>query len=139
MRMGDKMMDKKRVSVVIDGKVYVLTGSESEAHMQRVASYVDSKLREIRVQNSYGKLFREYKNVLLSLNIAEELFLLQDELQVIRQEHMENEKELYRLKQEIVDKEMRNDTANKLVIEYKTKVNDLQKRIIELETGNAKR
>ena len=29
---------------------------------------------------------------------------------------------------------MRIDTANKLVIEYKTKVNELQKRIIELET-----
>ena len=132
-------MDKKRVSVVIDGKVYLLSGSESEAHMQRVASYVDSRLREIRVQNSYGKLSSEYKNVLLSLNIADELFLLKDELEVIRQEHAENEKELYQLKQEIVDKEMRNDTANKLVIEYKTKVNDLQKRIIELETGNAKK
>ena len=132
-------MDKKRVSVVIDGKVCLLSGSESEAHMQRVASYVDSRLREIRVQNSYGKLSSEYKNVLLSLNIADELFLLKDELEVIRQEHAENEKELYQLKQEIVDKEMRNDTANKLVIEYKTKVNDLQKRIIELETGNAKK
>ena len=32
---------------------------------------------------------------------------------------------------------MRIDTANKLVIEYKTKVNELQKRIIELETRNA--
>lgn len=132
-------MENKRISVVIDGKVYILSGSGSEAHIQRVASYVDSKLREIQVQNSYGKLSREYKNLLLSLNIAEELFLLQDEMQVIRQEHMENEKELYRLKQEIVDKEMRNDTANKLVIEYKTKVNELQKRIIELETGNGKR
>ena len=38
------------------------------------------------------------------------------------------------MKQEMVDKEMRIDTANKLVIEYKTKVNELQKRIIELET-----
>ena len=132
-------MENKRISVVIDGKVYILSGSGSEAHIQRVANYVDAKLREIKVQNSYGKLSQEYKNILLSLNIAEELFLLQDELQVIRQEHMENEKELYRLKQEIVDKEMRNDTANKLVIEYKTKVNELQKRIIELETGDGKR
>ena len=131
-------MENNRISVVIDGKVYILAGSGSEAHIQRVANYVDAKLREIKVQNSYGKLSREYKNILLSLNIAEELFLLQDELQVIRQEHMENEKELYRLKQEIVDKEMRNDTANKLVIEYKTKVNELQKRIIELETGDGK-
>ena len=31
---------------------------------------------------------------------------------------------------------MRIDTANKLVIEYKTKVNEMQKRIIELETRN---
>ena len=131
-------MEKKRISVVIDGKVYILAGSESEAHMQRVASYVDSKLREIKVAGSYGKLSREYKNILLSLNIAEELFKLQDELEVIRKEHMENEQELYRLKQDIVDKEMRNDTANKLVIEYKTKVNELQKRIIDLETGNAR-
>lgn len=132
-------MENKRISVVIDGKVYILSGTGSEAHIQRVANYVDAKLREIKVQNSYNKLSREYKNILLSLNIAEELFLLQDEMQVIRQEHMENEKELYRLKQEIVDKEMRNDTANKLVIEYKTKVNELQKRIIELETGDGKR
>ena len=131
-------MEKKKISVVIDGKVYVLSGSESEAYMQRVANYVDGKLREIKIQNNYGKLSAEYKNVLLSLNIAEELFLLQDELKVIKQEHLENEQELYRLKQELVDKEMRNDTANKLVIEYKTKVNELQKRIIDLETGNAK-
>lgn len=131
-------MDKKKISVVIDGKVYILSGSDSEVHMQRIASYVDSKLREIKVNNSYGKLSQQYKNILLSLNIAEELFQLQDELKVIKQEHLENERELYRLKQEIVDKEMRNDTANKLVIEYKTKVNELQKRIIDLETGNAK-
>lgn len=131
-------MEKKKISVVIDGKVYVLSGTESEAHMQRVASYVDNKLREIKIQNNYGKLSAEYKNILLSLNIAEELFSLQDELQVIKQEHFENEQELYRLKQELVDKEMRNDTANKLVIEYKTKVNELQKRIIDLETRNAK-
>lgn len=132
------MMEKKKISVIIDGKVYTLSGSDSEAHMQRVASFVDGKLREIRAADSYGKLSGEYKNVLLSLNIADELIRLQDELAVIRQEHAENEQELYRLKQEIVDKDMRNDTANKLVIEYKTKVNELQKRIIDLETGNSK-
>ncbi|MBQ9157207.1 MAG: cell division protein ZapA [Eubacterium sp.] len=132
------MDNKKKVSVVIDGKVYILSGSDSEAHMQRIAAYVDNKLREIKAANNYGKLSQEYKNILLSLNIAEELLELREELSVIRQESMENQQELYKLKQEIVDKEMRNDTANKLVIEYKTKVNELQKRIIDLETRNAK-
>lgn len=127
------MENKTKVSVVIDGKVYMLSGS-SEGQMQRIASYVDGKIRELKQQNGYGKLSQEYKNVLLSLNIAEELFKLQDEMHIFSQEHLENEQEMYRLKQEIVDKEMRIDTANKLVIEYKTKVNELQKRIIALET-----
>lgn len=131
---GDKMENKTKVSVVIDGKVYMLAGSSSETFMQRIASYVDGKIRELKQQNGYSKLPQEYKNILLSLNIAEELFKLRDEVNIFNQEHQENEQELYKLKQEMVDKEMRIDTANKLVIEYKTKVNELQKRIIELET-----
>lgn len=132
------MESKTTVSVVIDGKVYMLAGNSSETFMQRVASYVDNKLQEVKQQNGYNKLPQEYKNILLSLNIAEELFKLQDEVQILNQEHQEKEQELYRLKQEMVDKEMRIDTANKLVIEYKSKVNELQKRIIELETRSGK-
>ena len=131
------MENKAKLSVVIDGKVYMLSGGNSEAYMQRIASYVDSKIRELKLQSGYNKLPQEYKSILLSLNITEELFKLQDEINIFNQEHLENEQELYRLKQEIVDKEMRIDTANKLVIEYKTKVNEMQKRIIELETRNA--
>lgn len=128
------MENKTKVSVVIDEKVYMLSGSNSEASMQRIASYVDGKIRELKKQTGYTKLPQEYKNILLSLNIAEDLFKLQDEINIFHQEHQESSQELYKLKQEIVDKEMRIDTANKLVIEYKTKVNELQKRIIELET-----
>lgn len=128
------MENKTKVSVIIDGKVYMLAGTNSEAYMQRIASYVDGKIRELKKQNGYSKLTQEYKSVLLSLNIAEELFKIQDEMHIFNQEHQDSQQELYRLKQEIVDKDMRIDTANKLVIEYKTKVNELQKRIIELET-----
>ncbi|HIX72587.1 MAG TPA: cell division protein ZapA [Candidatus Anaerobutyricum stercoripullorum] len=128
------MENKTKVSVVIDGKVYMLSGTGSESYMQRIASYVDGKIRELKQQSGYAKLSPEYRSILLSLNIAEETFKLQDELNIFHQEHQEKEQELYKLKQEIVDKEMRIDTANKLVIEYKTKVNELQKRIIELET-----
>ena len=128
------MENKTKVSVVIDGKVYMLAGNSSETYMQRIASYVDGKIRELKQQASYAKLPQEYKSILLALNIAEELFKTQDEMEIFNQEHQESTQELYKLKQEMVDKEMRIDTANKLVIEYKTKVNDLQKRIIELET-----
>lgn len=120
--------------MVIDGKVYMLAGNGSEPYMQRIASYVDGKIRELKQQSDYGKLPQEYKSILLALNIAEDYYKLQDEFNIFNQEHQENKQEFYKLKQEMVDKEMRIDTANKLVIEYKTKVNELQKRIIELET-----
>ncbi len=130
------MESKDRLSVVIDGRVYVISGGSSD-HIQKIATYVDNKITELKRQGGYSKLSPEYRSVLLSLNIAEELFKVREEAVVSGQEHQEQEAEIYRIKQEIVDKDMRIDTANKLVIEYKTKVNELQKRIIELETRNA--
>ncbi len=129
------MEDKGRLSVVIDGRVYLLAGG-SESHLQKIASYVDAKIRELKKQPGYSKLSMEYRDILLALNIAEDLFKSRDELEVFHQEHQANEEELYQLKQEIVDKEMQINTSNRLITEYKAKVNELQKRIIELETKN---
>lgn len=129
------MDNKTKLSVVIDGKVYLLAGS-NEATMQKVASYVDSKIRQLKAKTGYSKLSPEYRNILLALNITEELFKQKEEAEVYVQVNAEHEQELYQLQQDIVDKDMRIETANKLVIEYKTKVNELQKRIIELETRN---
>ena len=128
-------MDNNKLQVIIDGKVYRISGGSAD-HMQKVASYVDNKISELKLQAGYNKLTPEYQNILLALNLAEELFKAQEEITIFNQEHLENEQELYRLKQDIVDKDMRIDTANRLVIEYKPKVNELQKRIIELETRN---
>lgn len=128
------MENKAKLSVVIDGKVYMLSGGSSETYMQKIASYVDNKIRELKSVNGYQKLSPDYRNILLALNLAEELFKVQDEKDVSSREYREQEEELYRLKQDLVEKDMRIETANRLVIEYKTKVNELQKRIIELET-----
>ena len=121
------------ISVVIDGKVYRVAGASPE-HMQKIAGYVDTKIRELKLSTGYNRLPKEYKDILLAVNITEELFQAKEEMSVYNQENLDTSREIDRLKQELVDKEMRLDTANKLVIEYKTKVNELQKRIIELET-----
>lgn len=129
------MEEKKRLSVVIDNKVYLLSGG-SEAYLQKLASYVDGKIRELKKQPGYSKLSQEYRDILLALNLTEEIFKMQDEREIFQQDHLEKEQEIYRLKQDMVDKTMRLDNADKLVEEYKKKVNELQKQIIELETGN---
>ncbi|MCI6859306.1 MAG: cell division protein ZapA [Eubacterium sp.] len=132
------MEEKKRLSVVIDNKVYLLSGG-SEAYLQKLASYVDGKIRELKKQPGYSKLSQEYRDILLALNLTEEIFKMQDEREIFQQDHLEKEQEIYRLKQDMVDKTMRLDNADKLVEEYKKKVNELQKQIIELETGNGLR
>lgn len=129
------MEGKSELSVVIDGKVYRLSGG-SDTYLQKLASYVDGKIRELKKQPGYSKLSLEYRDILLALNIAEEVSRLQDEIQECNEGNREKEQEIYELKQEIVDKKLQIDAANKLVEDYKTKVNELQKRIIGLETKN---
>ena len=64
------------------------------------------------------------------------MFKLKEEIVVFNQDSRDREQELYELKQEVVDKKLQIDTANKLVEDYKTKVNELQKRMIGLETNH---
>ena len=122
------MEGKRELSVVIDGKVYRLSGG-SDSYLQKLASYVDGKISELKTQAGYNKLSTEYRDILLALTIAEEVFKLKEEIEVFNQDSRDREQELYELKQEVVDKKLQIDTANKLVEDYKTKVNELQKRI----------
>ena len=129
------MEGKRELSVVIDGKVYRLSGG-SDSYLQKLASYVDGKISELKTQAGYNKLSTEYSDILLALTIAEEVFKLKEEIEVFNQDSRDREQELYELKQEVVDKKLQIDTANKLVEDYKTKVNELQKRMIGLETNH---
>ena len=128
------MEGKRELSVVIDGKVYRLSGG-SDSYLQKLAS-VDGKISELKTQAGYNKLSTEYRDILLALTIAEEVFKLKEEIEVFNQDSRDREQELYELKQEVVDKKLQIDTANKLVEDYKTKVNELQKRMIGLETNH---
>ena len=129
------MEGKRELSGVIDGKVYRLSGG-SDSYLQKLASYVDGKISELKTQAGYNKLSTEYRDILLALTIAEEVFKLKEEIEVFNQDSRDREQELYELKQEVVDKKLQIDTANKLVEDYKTKVNELQKRMIGLETNH---
>ena len=129
------MEGKRELSVVIDGKVYRLSGG-SDSYLQKLASYVDGKISELKTQAGYNKLSTEYRDILLALTSAEDVFKLKEENEVFNQDSRDREQELYELKQEVVDKKLQIDTANKLVEDYKTKVNELQKRMIGLETNH---
>ena len=56
------MEGKRELSVVIDGKVYRLSGG-SDSYLQKLASYVDGKISELKTQAGYNKLSTEYRDI----------------------------------------------------------------------------
>ena len=50
------MEGKRELSVVIDGKVYRLSGG-SDSYLQKLASYVDGKISELKTQAGYKRYF----------------------------------------------------------------------------------
>lgn len=66
--------DKKKIGVVIGGKTYNLAGLESEEYMEMVASYLDSKIDEIKQGSSPNVVYEPSFPIILALNIADDLF-----------------------------------------------------------------
>ncbi|NMA65146.1 MAG: cell division protein ZapA [Clostridiaceae bacterium] len=83
------MAQKNKVTVYIAGNEYVIAGHETEEYIQKVALFVDQKLRDIAQKNHF--LSTSMASVLASVNMADEVFRTREKLQ-------ETERELTELK-----------------------------------------
>ena len=68
------MASKNTAQVLIGGKIITLSGYESEEYMQRVASYMNSKIAELSEIPGYSRQPMETKHLLLSLNVTDDYF-----------------------------------------------------------------
>ena len=90
------MSAKTSAEVVIDGKVYTLSGYEGEEYLQKVASYINGKINEFTSIEEYRHIPLNMKNTLIQLNIADD----------------ENkEKEIYDLKHDLISNQVKTETA----------------------------
>lgn len=71
------MDEKNEVRVQIFGTSYTIRGQADQAYVQRVASYVDAKMREINEKLPVASVAKVA--VLASLNLADELFREREE------------------------------------------------------------
>ncbi len=65
-------MDKNRITVIINGRQYVLVSDESQEYLKKLAEYVNAKLRDVR--QSTDNIMGERPMVLALLNICDEYF-----------------------------------------------------------------
>lgn len=132
------MDTKNYAQVLIDGKIYTLTGSEGEAYLQKTASYVNEKLTAMRRLPGFGKQNSDYQMAMLGLNVADDYFKAREEADRAVSERDAMEKETYSLKHELVGTQMKLEAVLKDLEERQRELEQLQKKAASLEAEREK-
>ena len=75
------MGKKNKIEVIIGGVMYVLQGKESEEHMQRVASYIDKVIADVKKLDLSNRMSTAQIAMLTSINVADDLLKVKNQLQ----------------------------------------------------------
>ena len=121
------------IPVVINGKVYTLSGYEGEDYLQNVATYINNKIAECKTSEEYRRMNTEYQGVLLALNIADDYFKAKSRADEAGNDNTDKEQQLYELRHEVIESQIKHEAALKLVEEYKEQVAALQRKVVQLE------
>jgi len=90
----------RKVEVVICGKVITLKSNEEEAHLQRIARYIDQKMAELTEVNTTASIDERVRTLLIALNISDDYFKAADRLARMDVEQEKYISEIGRMQQE---------------------------------------
>ena len=128
------MSSKTDTEVIIGGKVFTLSGYESEEYLQKVASYINNKLNEYNKVDSFRRQPMDTQGVLLQLNIADDYFKAKKQILELEEDLQAKEKELYDLKHELISTQIKLESSEEQVKELQQNQADDAKKIVQLET-----
>lgn len=128
------MSSKTDTEVIIGGKVFTLSGYESEEYLQKVASYINNKINEYNKIESFRRRPMDTQSVLLQLNIADDYFKAKKQISVLEEELQAKEKELYDLKHELISAQIKLESAEEQVLTLQDEADENEKKIVRLET-----
>ncbi len=128
------MSAKTDTEVIIGGKVFTLSGNESEEYLQKVASYINNKINEYSKVDSFKRQPMDMQNVLLQLNIADDFFKAKKQISALEEELQNKEKELYSLKHELIAAQIKLENSEGKIKGLQEEANESSKKIVRLET-----
>lgn len=94
------MAEKTELEVLLDGKVYKISGYESVEYMQKVANYINAKERDLKANSSFNKLPDTLRAYLMNLNIADDYFKMKQRCEELSEELEKRENDIYKIKHE---------------------------------------
>ncbi len=128
------MSTKTDTEVIIAGKVFTLSGYESEEYLQKVASYINNKVAEYNKVDGFKRQPLDIQNVLLQLNIADDYFKARKQISLKEEELQKKETEIYDLKHDLIAAQMKLESTEKTVKTLQDEANEKEKKIVRLET-----
>ncbi len=127
------MAIKTDTEVLINGKVYTLCGYESEDYLQKIASYLNSKLNEYSHVEAFRRANLDRQNVLMQINLADDYFKAKNQILNMEEDMTAKEKELYDLKHELVNTQMKMENMDRNLKAAKQDIAEKDRKIIQLE------
>lgn len=119
------MSAKTSAEVVIDGKVYTLSGYEGEEYLQKVAGYINGKITEYDTIEDYRHLPLNMKSTLIQLNIADDYFKAKAQVEKLERDLELKDKEIYDLKHDLISNQIKTETAEATMKELEAENREL--------------
>ena len=123
------MAKKNTAEVLINGKIYTISGYESTAYLQKVAVYLNEMEDKVSQMEGYRRLGSEEKQLLKNMNLADEYFKAYDAKEQLEKELENREKENYSLKHDLIDARMEKDNLMKRIQELEGELQNEKKQL----------
>lgn len=128
------MSAKTNAEVIIGGKVYTLSGYESEEYLQKVAAYINNKRSEFDAMEECRRLSADMKSTLLELNIADDYFKVKGQAETLEQDLEAKEQEIYNLRHDLISNQIKMESDAKALKELEAENRELLLNKTRLET-----
>lgn len=129
------MPAKTSAEVVIDGKVYTLSGYEGEEYLQRVAGYINSKIAEFEAMDDYKYIPLNMKGTMIQLNIADDYFKAKAQVEKLERDLEIKDKEIYDLKHDLISNQIKTENAEASLKELESENKELLLNKARLEAA----
>ncbi len=127
---GDFMAKKNTAEVLINGKIYTISGYESTAYLHKVATFLNELEENISKTENYNMLSPDEKQLLKNMNLADVYFKANDAREELEHQVEDKDREIYSLKHDLIDARMEKDKLLQQIKELETKLAEEQKRRI---------
>ncbi|MDD6157095.1 MAG: cell division protein ZapA [Lachnospiraceae bacterium] len=119
------MSAKTSTEVVIDGKVYTLSGYEGAEYLQKVAAYINEKIAEYDAIEDFRHFPLNMKGTLIQINIADDYFKAKALIEKLEHDIEMKDKEIYDLKHDLIAEQIKVENAQETMKELESENKEL--------------